>query len=238
MVNQMKTHNIVARDLDEAHFLAVLKCFEVGRLYTIDRGSFEGHRRLEVPYVTIEINHPWNRPLAPEVPPSVPRPTSDDEIRNYFFENLMDMDPGNYQYTYGQYIMPQLQKCIDMLKADPMTNQACITIGGQESIDQESPPCLRLIDCRVDQDGLLHFIVYFRSWDCWAGLPQNLGGLQLLKEYMLLNLEGVEDGKIIASSKGLHLYDYQWRIALQRTHGYLPEGSQITLEDIHKGERR
>ena len=36
--------------------------------------------------------------------------------------------------------------------------------------------------------------------------------IQLLKEYMASEI-GVGDGEIIASSKGLHLYDYSWDLA-------------------------
>ena len=72
----------------------------------------------------------------------------------------------------------------------------------------QDPPCLRQIDTRI-QDGKLHFYPYFRSWDLWGGFPANLGGIQLLKEYVAEEI-GVEDGEIIASSKGLHLYDYNF----------------------------
>jgi thymidylate synthase len=34
----------------------------------------------------------------------------------------------------------------------------------------------------------------------------------LLKEYMSSEI-GVEDGELIASSKGLHLYEYTWELA-------------------------
>ena len=58
--------------------------------------------------------------------------------------------------------------------------------------------------------------VYFRSWDLYAGLPENLGGLQRLKEIVLEYLQAaemqVEDGKIIAFSDGLHLYDQYFQI--------------------------
>jgi thymidylate synthase len=50
----------------------------------------------------------------------------------------------------------------------------------------------------------------------WNGFPANLGAIQLLKEYMAENI-GVEDGEIIAASKGLHLYDYIWELAKLRT---------------------
>ncbi|MQY73647.1 MAG: thymidylate synthase, partial [Dehalococcoidia bacterium] len=58
----------------------------------------------------------------------------------------------------------------------------------------------------------LNFVVYFRSWDLWAGFPSNLAAIQLLKEYMASEI-GVEDGEIIAMSKGLHLYEYSWELA-------------------------
>jgi thymidylate synthase len=67
------------------------------------------------------------------------------------------------------------------------------------------------VDTRV-QDGRLNFVVYFRSWDLWGGFPTNLGGLQLLKEYMAEQI-GVDDGCLIAFSKGLHLYEHCWDLA-------------------------
>jgi len=61
-----------------------------------------------------------------------------------------------------------------------------------------------------------HFIIYFRSWDLWGGFPANLSGMQLLKEYMAQEI-GVDDGEMICSSKGLHLYKYVWKLAALRT---------------------
>lgn len=74
--------------------------------------------------------------------------------------------------------------------------------------------CLRSIDTRI-QDGKLHFVVYFRSWDLWGGFPANLAAIQHLKEYMAGQI-GVEDGELIAESKGLHLYDYAVPFARMR----------------------
>jgi thymidylate synthase len=68
-----------------------------------------------------------------------------------------------------------------------------------------------MIDTRISE-GKLHFVVYFRSWDLWGGFPANLAGIQILKEYMAGEI-GVEDGELIAMSKGLHLYDYSWDLA-------------------------
>ena len=91
------------------------------------------------------------------------------------------------------------------------TNQAFMAVGSKESISLSDPPCLRAIDTRI-REGRLHFIVYFRSWDLWAGFPSNLAAIQLLKEYIAGEI-GVEDGELIATSKGLHLYEYSWELA-------------------------
>lgn len=100
-------------------------------------------------------------------------------------------------------------------------NQCTMEIGMPSDVMLLDPPCLRLIDTKIsEQDGgwKLHFAVYFRSWDLWGGLPSNLGGLQLLKEYMASEI-GVKPGETIASSKSLHLYDDVWGIADQLTYG-------------------
>ena len=46
----------------------------------------------------------------------------------------------------------------------------------------------------------------------WGGFPANLGGIQLLKEYIKDEI-GIEDGEMIATSKGLHIYDYTFDLA-------------------------
>ncbi len=90
-------------------------------------------------------------------------------------------------------------------------NQCTMEIGMPSDILLEDPPCMRLIDTMII-DGKLNFYPYFRSWDLWGGFPANLAGLQMLKEFMASAI-GVEDGEIIASSKGLHLYDHCWEVA-------------------------
>mgnify|MGYP001607758335 CR=1 FL=1 len=80
--------------------------------------------------------------------------------------------------------------------------------------EKPSSQCLRGIDTWIDE-GKLNFWVYFRSWDLWGGFPVNLGGIQLLKEYMASEL-GVEDGGMVVSCKDLHIYEHTWAVALMR----------------------
>ena len=86
-----------------------------------------------------------------------------------------------------------------------------MAVGDAKSVFLSDPPCLRGIDTRI-KDNRLHFVVYFRSWDLWAGFPSNLAAIQLLKEYMASEI-GVADGELIGVSKGLHLYEYSWELA-------------------------
>jgi thymidylate synthase len=98
-----------------------------------------------------------------------------------------------------------------MLKDSSQTNQAYMTVGDPSTVDMKDPPCLRGIQCRV-RYGQLHFIVYFRSWDLWAGFPSNMAALQIMKEYMAREI-GLPDGSLMAVSPGLHLYDHSWDLA-------------------------
>ena len=214
----MKPEFIEARDLPDAWFQCVYRLLEAGREYTIDRGSYEGQKRLEFDYVTIHIKYPGVRPLLPDIPPSlgIPNPVADGYLEEYLPYLMTSIKQPGEDYTYGSYLEKQIAEVIRMYKEDGFeTNQACMTVGDPDAIYLNDPPCLRSIDTRI-KDGKLYFIIYFRSWDLWGGFPANLGAIQLLKEYMGSSI-GVEDGEIIASSKGLHLYDYVWELAKLRT---------------------
>ena len=183
-----------------------------GREYIIERGSNVGGRRKELDFIVLQVRHPGRRPLVPDVPLGVPPPSSMEYVENYLQYLLTSFKADTEQYTYGEDLESQIPEVIRIYKeGGHNTNQGFMAVGSRESIKLPDPPCLRGIDTRV-ADGKLHFIVYFRSWDLWAGLPSNLAGIQLLKEYVASEI-GVEDGEIMALSKGLHLYDYSWELA-------------------------
>jgi len=214
----LKCTSIIARDIPDAWFQCVYEIIDNGHKYVIDRGSFEGQERLEFDYVTIQINHPKVRPLIPDIPPTlgIPNPVAEGYIEEYLPYLMTSDKKPNEDYTYGQYLEPQIAEVIRMYKKEGFgTNQAYMTVGNPEALSLNDPPCLRGIDTRI-RYGKLHFIIYFRSWDLWNGFPANLGAIQMLKEYMADEI-GVEDGEIIAASKGLHLYDYIWELARLRT---------------------
>ena len=229
--------------MDDAWFRCLAEILEYGYVYKIDRGSYAGQRRLEFDFVSIHVKNPAHQiiPIMPEGS-SIPAPTSMDYIRQYLQYLLTSSKTKSEDYTYGERLvdpkvkvqtgsdsrkilqeMPlqcnQIEEVIKIYKTHGFgTNQAIMEVGMPSDIKLQDPPCLRLIDTRV-RYGKLHFFLYFRSWDLWGGFPSNLGGLELVKQYMAEEI-GVKNGEIIACSKGLHLYEYAWEFAKQRTHKY------------------
>lgn len=214
----LKLASIEARDLPDAWFQSVYLILDEGYQYTIDRGSYAGQKRMEFDYITVRIRYPGTRPMLPDIPPAlgIPNPVAEGYLEEYLPYLMTSAKEPGEEYTYGQYLESQIDEVIRMYREDGFeTNQAYMTVGGPETITYSDPPCMRGIDTRI-RYGKLHFMVYFRSWDLWNGFPANLGGIQLLKEYMAGEI-GVEDGEIVAASKGLHLYDYVWELARLRT---------------------
>jgi thymidylate synthase len=208
----VKISVIDARDLSEAWFLCLRRTLTDGYDYKIDRGSYAGQRRKELELAVVQVMHPGTRPLVPDVPQGVPPPSTMEYVESYLPYLMTSHRKQGEQYTYGQYLEDQIAKVIKMYQKDgPNTNQAYMAVGDAKSVDLDDPPCLRGIDTRI-REGRLHFFVYFRSWDLWAGFPSNLAAIQLLKEYMASEV-GVEDGDLVAMSKGMHLYEYSWELA-------------------------
>ena len=239
--NELKPVHIEAFDLDDAWFQCLSEILDNGHVYKIDRGSYEGQRRLEFDFVTVRVKNPSHQiiPIMPEGL-GIPAPTSLDYIKQYLSYLLTGTKTATEDYTYGERLVEpkarvkeikdgkemikeisldcnQIEEVIKIYKTHGFgTNQAVMEIGMPSDIKLIDPPCLRLVDTRV-RYGKLHFFLYFRSWDLWGGFPSNLGGLELVKQYMSEEI-GVGNGEIIAMSKGMHLYEYAWDLAKQRTH--------------------
>ncbi|MBL7132136.1 MAG: thymidylate synthase [Candidatus Omnitrophica bacterium] len=238
--DSLKPVFIDAFDLDDAWFQCLSSILDNGVVYEITRGSYQGQRRLEFDFVCVFVKKPGHQiiPIIPEGM-NIPVPTDMDYIQGYLSYLLTGTKTETEDYTYGERLVDakirikesdngkemikeiplkvnQVEEVIKMYKTQGYgTNQATMEIGMPSDIYLTDPPCLRLIDTRI-RNNKLHFFLYFRSWDLWGGFPSNLGGLQLVKQYMADEI-GVEDGEIIALSKGLHLYEYSWELAKIRT---------------------
>lgn len=254
----LNIQHITARDLGDAWFQLLFKALEEGSVFTIDRGSYAGKKRLEFDYITIQIKYPNVRPLLPQIEHhfGIPNPVADDYLDDYIPYLMTGELKEGEAYTYGQRLTKYpveypilktnqypwndiLLKEIDELIEEGIlfreedvfflnqielliwtyknkgyrNNQMVLQVAHPTDMLLQDPPCLRHIDTRI-QDNKLHFYPYFRSWDGYSGFPANLGGIQLLKEYVSESI-GIVDGEMIASSKGLHIYDHCFDIIKQ-----------------------
>jgi thymidylate synthase len=252
--------SIIAEHLDDAWHQAIRQCFQFGHEYRVNHGSYAGQLRYEFDFVDILVKRPWEQliPLLPEGL-SIPPPASREQIETYMADYLYaDALSPNEDYRYGERLVapkfrrvsrPDLSKR-HVVEGDPVvmgvnqvaeviriyreggfgTNQCTMEIASPNDILLMDPPCCRLIDTRVRYDRL-HFIIYFRSWDLYAGFPVNLGGMELLKQMMADEI-GVKNGSMVVVSKGLHIYEQYYELVesqTQRTLGQLRDEGQDRL---------
>ena len=224
---------IEARDLNEAYFMLINACWDNGVKYLITEGSNKGEHRLELPFAAGFIHYPQTRPLSPIMPIGLSPTTTDEKIQEYFLEYLLNTDLNlNEEYRYSLWINgelfnkykedpweSQLEWCIRHLKEKGYGNNHCYITVGSPSInfnydapysnetERKTSPCLRGIDIKVKDNKVILGIIY-RSWDLYAGFPENMGGFTLLNEFIASEL-GIESGPLTFSSQGLHCYSYQ-----------------------------
>jgi len=193
---------IQARNLPEAWFRVNKEILENGVDFQVGRGSEETLTKKIA--VALEVTHPEERPLVDDKAPV-------SDLNRYTLENLFTKDEQNYDYTYGSRLRKeydQMERIIEKFKEEPNDRQNIMITRRPDDLDIENPPCLTVVDLEILDEKLVNYS-YWRSWDAYAGLPSNLGGLQLLMEFMAKEI-GVETGKMIAFSKNVHLYERQF----------------------------
>jgi len=116
-----------ARDLDDCWFMLLDYLFKFGREYKIDEGSYAGQKRLTFDFISGFIDYPHSRPMAPQIPETstLPPPTTDDEIQQYFANYLMNSELAeNEEYKYatwitgGNYELPKATIVFNGMDAD------------------------------------------------------------------------------------------------------------------------
>lgn len=204
----MKHVLIKVFDLPSTWYQAVNLIYREGDMFRVEKGSeVTLTKKLSV---TLEIAHPEHRPLIDERAPCDIKYVEQVYL-SYLF--LPEKNPEE-SYTYGERLrkpVDQIDGVIKKYKKIKGDRQNTMLLRLPHDLRLEDPPCLTIIDTELSDDKL-HFFPYFRSWDCYAGLPANLAGLQILKEHMAKEI-GVNPGKTVAYSKNLHLYERQFGFA-------------------------
>jgi len=213
---------ITSRDIPSAWFEVLQAVQLYGRVYTIDRGSYEGQKRKQLDHLTLHITHPNTKPMLPEIPShlSIPPPATQQQFEDYLSYLMTSELKPNETYSYGYrmfgtyilyinqsyYPLVPIDYLIDMLILNTYTNQATLSISMPCDIEMNDPPCMRSVSFRTIED-VLHMFVHFRSWDLFGGLPLNLAGLTTLFEYVSESTE-IPMGELVATTEGGHVYDY------------------------------
>lgn len=214
----MKYVNIRAFDCPDAWFRTLLEIWENGDTFKVGYGSERSMtKKLNL---SIEIQHPENRPLVDEKAPCDMK-----YVQWYALKYLWSDIKEDESYTYGSRLrkpVDQIEEAIKRYEEDQQDRQ--ITLVTRLPIDikkrienrKHEPPCLSLIDTEM-LGGKLHLTCYFRSWDAYAGLPANIAGIQLLNEAMVSEINrrsdlNIKTGKLIFHSKNCHIYERQLKM--------------------------
>lgn len=237
----MNPVHIVGTTLGDTWFQLLLNLWTYGRKdIEITEGSHKGSYRLEFDMVSGFVKFPYQRPLAPILPPHIGEvPTNDDKIQEYFNEYIMNPDClPNEEYRYSNWINqkdwnPHINKresavewIIRHFREKGYGNNHCyIAVGDpNQEFDYDAPyeneterkttPCLRGLDFKIKDNHLLTGVIY-RSWDLYSGWPENMGGFTLLNEYVCGMLGDVTPGPMAFFSMGLHCYDHQIKAVMK-----------------------
>lgn len=213
----MKHIKIEAFNIPDAWFKTVSTIWNEGEIFTVGSGSeCTETKKLDL---TLHIKHPEIYPLVDDK-----APTDMKHVQDYSLTYLYSNFKGDYSYTYGNRLrepVDQIQAIINAIVKCRSNRQLTMTIRVPEDVNNYEAPCLSIIDIEV-LNNKVNMTTYFRSWDAYAGLPENIAGLYLLLEAIvndvneILISEGypdedlLETGEMIFHSKNAHIYKRQY----------------------------
>jgi len=217
----MKHVKVTAFDCPDAWFKTLNSIWTEGDDFQVGYGSEETMtKKLNL---TLEIDHPENRPLVSDKAPC------DMKYVQWYALTYLWCGEGKRDetYTYGSRLrepVDQIEEAIKRYVKEQRDRQITMAVRLPEDIktfrpgttERHEPPCLSLIDTEI-LEGKMHLTCYFRSWDAYAGLPANIAGLQLFNEAFVseINERGnfsLKTGKLIFHSKNCHIYKRQFNL--------------------------
>jgi thymidylate synthase len=212
---------VTAFDCPDAWFKALNIIWSEGDAFQVGYGSEETEtKKLNL---TLEINHPENRPLVSDKAPC------DMKYVQWYALTYLWCGEGKQDetYTYGSRLrepVDQVEEAIKNYLKEQRDRQVTMVVRLPEDVykinpktnERHEPPCLSLIDTEI-LDNQMHLTCYFRSWDAYAGLPANIAGLQMFNEAFVseINERGnlsLKTGKLIFHSKNCHIYQRQFNL--------------------------
>lgn len=125
-----------------------------------------------------------------------------EQMKPYVRDCWMRGDnPNGAEYTYGQFIWPQIDYVIRTLKEDRDSRRAVITLW--DPLLKE-PPCCNRLDFRIRRY-FLNVTADFRSLDVYSAYPADMLGIAAIQDYIAQEL--VEySGSITTRADCAHVY--------------------------------
>jgi len=205
-------YELIDKSLNNRHFLHTYtlaeandeileSCKKWGRLVKIK--TKDGFVRTRELYnFNVIVEYPQNKEI-----PNKCRWKSYYALEEYSKEIMTDRIPDGFTYTYGSLMrkpFDQVEKVIEILKSDRNNRQAVIMLGDGNCLNDNEPPCCRIVDFKVREEKL-NIGLYFRSHDITAWFA-NMWAFSKLQKYIADEIE-VQTGKLDVKSESLHLYE-------------------------------
>ena len=123
-------------------------------------------------------------------------------------------DDGIFWGAYGPRAAGDVGLVVDLLRRDPDSRQAVITIYDS---DRDLGRSVKDVPCTLSlqfllRDGRLSLWSVMRSQDAWLGMPYDLGQFSMLL-FAVAQALGVKVGEHAHSLGSLHLYEKHWAAA-------------------------
>lgn len=117
-----------------------------------------------------------------------------DIIDKYLTQVLSNTPTDGLTYTYGSRLHDknQINEVIASLRKNKDNRNAISVTWKPETDYHKEPPCLILIDCKI-QENFLYMTAYFRSHDIYKGYCMNIIALQCLQEKIVNSINEDHD---------------------------------------------
>lgn len=127
-----------------------------------------------------------------------------------FEDVLVDVNDAGYG-AYGPRTAEQMANCVAILRADPLTRQAVVSIWNETDLTHVGDkPCTVFLQFLVRPDAgtmmALELHVHMRSQDVWLGTPYDVFMFTQLQHTVAHDL-GLPVGKYVHHTTSLHIYE-------------------------------
>jgi len=154
---------------------------------------------------------------------------SDVEMISFYNERIKTYSDDGLTFfgAYGPKIMGQLSYVENILRRDPWTRQAVLTIW------RENPPATKDVPCTITMQFIrrpleyLNLNVYMRSQDAWLGFPYDVHNFTCL-QLILASILGLKPGKFTLIQGSFHAYKPDFKMINKMINTFTFSESQVT----------